>query len=216
METIQAVLFYLDGTLVDTLGDLADATNEALRRRGFPAYPEEQYRQMVGNGARRLIERALGERCTPELTGQLLADFVRIYDEGCLRRTAPYPGIPEAVTALKERGLRLAVVTNKPEEQAGKIVRHFFGPHVFTCVVGGRPGRAAKPDPAAALEVLAALGVPPAAALFVGDSDVDMQTAHNAGMRSAGAVWGFRGEEELRRAGAGILLRKPVEIVNCC
>ena len=83
-------------------------------------------------------------------------------------------------------------------------------------MVGGRPGRAAKPDPAAALEVLAALGVPPAAALFVGDSDVDMQTAHNAGMRSAGAVWGFRGEEELRRAGAGILLRKPVEIVNCC
>ena len=216
METIQAVLFDLDGTLVDTLGDLADATNEALRRRGFPEYPEEQYRQMVGNGARRLIERALGERCTPELTGQLLADFVRIYDEGCLRRTAPYPGIPEAVTALKERGLRLAVVTNKPEEQADKIVRHFFGPHVFTCVVGGRPGRVAKPDPAAALEVLAALGVPPAAALFVGDSDVDMQTAHNAGMRSAGAVWGFRGEEELRRAGAGILLRKPVEIVNCC
>ena len=99
METIQAVLFDLDGTLVDTLGDLADATNEALRRRGFPEYPEEQYRQMVGNGARRLIERALGERCTPELTGQLLADFVRIYDEGCLRRTAPYPGIPEAVTA---------------------------------------------------------------------------------------------------------------------
>ena len=216
METIQAVLFDLDGTLVDTLGDLADATNEALRRRGFPEYPEEQYRQMVGNGARRLIERALGERCTPELTGQLLADFVRIYDEGCLRRTAPYPGIPEAVTALKERGLRLAVVTNKPEEQADKIVSHFFGPHVLTCVVGGRPGRAAKPDPAAALEVLAALGVPPAAALFVGDSDVDMQTAHNAGMRSAGAVWGFRGEEELRRAGAGILLRKPVEIVNCC
>lgn len=216
METIQAVLFDLDGTLVDTLGDLADATNEALRRRGFPEYPEEQYRQMVGNGARRLIERALGERCTPELTGQLLADFVRIYDEGCLRRTAPYPGIPEAVTALKERGLRMAVVTNKPEEQAVKIVRHFFGPHVFICVVGGRPGRAAKPDPAAALEVLAALGVPPAAALFVGDSDVDMQTAHNAGMRSAGAVWGFRGEEELRRAGAGILLRKPVEIVNCC
>lgn len=137
METIQAVLFDLDGTLVDTLGDLADATNEALRRRGFPEYPEEQYRQMVGNGARRLIERALGERCTPELTGQLLADFVRIYDEGCLRRTAPYSGIPEAVTALKERGLRMAVVTNKPEEQAVKIVRHFFGPHVFICVVGG-------------------------------------------------------------------------------
>ena len=128
METIQAVLFDLDGTLVDTLGDLADATNEALRRRGFPEYPEEQYRQMVGNGARRLIERARGERCTPELTGQLLADFVRIYDEGCLRRTAPYPGIPEAVTALKERGLRLAVVTNKPEEQADKIVRHFSAP----------------------------------------------------------------------------------------
>ena len=215
-HALQAVVFDLDGTLVDSLRDLAEATNASLQAAGYPPRPLEEYPLMVGNGARRLIERALGERCTPELTGQLLADFVRIYDEGCLRRTAPYPGIPEAVTALKERGLRLAVVTNKPEEQADKIVSHFFGPHVFTCVVGGRPGRAAKPDPAAALEVLAALGVPPAAALFVGDSDVDMQTAHNAGMRSAGAVWGFRGEEELRRAGAGILLRKPVEIVNCC
>lgn len=219
MEPIRAVLFDLDGTLVDTLGDLADATNEALRRRGFPEHPEEQYRHMVGNGARRLIERALGESCTPDLAAQLLADFVRIYDEGCLRRTAPYPGIPEAVTALKKRGLPLAVVTNKPEKQAIKIVCRFFGIDAFSYVVGGRSGRAAKPDPAAALEVLAALGVPPSAALFVGDSDVDMETARAAGMRGAGAIWGFRGEEELRQAGADLLLRKPIEIVkivNCC
>lgn len=161
MEPIRAVLFDLDGTLVDTLGDLADATNEALRRRGFPEHPEEQYRHMVGNGARRLIERALGESCTPDLAAQLLADFVRIYDEGCLRRTAPYPGIPEAVTALKKRGLPLAVVTNKPEKQAIKIVCRFFGIDAFSYVVGGRSGRAAKPDPAAALEVLAALACRP-------------------------------------------------------
>lgn len=148
METIQAVLFDLDGTLVDTLGDLADATNEALRRRGFPEYPEEQYRQMVGNGARRLIERALGERCTPELTGQLLADFVRIYDEGCLRRTAPYPGIPEAVTALKERGLRLAVVTNKPKNRPARSSAIFSAPMFLPAWSAARPGRAAKPDPA--------------------------------------------------------------------
>lgn len=131
-------------------------------------------------------------------------------------RTAPYPGIPEAVTALKERGLRLAVVTNKPEEQAGKIVRHFFGPHVFN-LRGRRPAWTGRQ---AGSRRRSGRCWPPSAcrraALFVGDSDVDMQTAHNAGMRSAGAVWGFRGEEELRRAGAGILLRKPVEIVNCC
>lgn len=232
MENRKGILFDLDGTLVDTLGDLADATNQALRNLGYPPCPEEDYRQMVGSGARVLMERALSGNChraqADAFTGQgtvertadsveietLLAEFLRLYDAGCLRRTRPYAGIPELLCELERRGTRLAVVTNKPQAQAEKITAYFFGSR-FDFVIGGSPARAKKPDPGAVREILAAWDMPPADALFVGDSDVDIFTAKNAGLRSAGAVWGFRGEEELRRAGADFLLQKPENLLNC-
>ncbi len=209
----KAVVFDLDGTLTDTLGDLAAATNEALQRRGFPACPLESYRHMVGNGARKLIERALGGACTPERTEQVLQDFLKIYDADCLRYTRPYDGVEEALAFFRAKGVRMAVVTNKPEKQARKIVRHFFGEELSP-VYGGSPERRAKPDPGTVWQVLKELGVQREEALYVGDSDVDILTAKNAGVTGAGACWGFRGKEELRRAGADILLESPRDLIK--
>lgn len=210
---MKAVVFDLDGTLVDTLRDLAEATNRALEVNGFPACPLEAYTQMVGNGARKLIERGLGTAGTPERTERVLADFLRIYDRDCLTYTRPYAGMEETVDALRDRGLRLLVITNKPEAQARKIVTRFF-PGRFAAVYGGTAGRPAKPDPAATLSALESADAAPEEALFVGDSNVDIYTARAAGMRSAGAVWGFRGEEELRAAGADSLLLRPGDLLG--
>ncbi len=213
MKRFRAVIFDLDGTLIDTLEDLADATNETLRRRGYPAWPVDDYRHMVGDGARKLIERALGEKATPSLTDELLAAFLLQYDANCLNKTRPYPGIPACLETLRAGGIRLAVVTNKPEKQARKIVQALFDKALFTHVLGGRPDRPKKPDPGAVLEVMAAWGAEPSQTLYVGDSDVDVFTAHNAGVAAAGACWGFRGKEELRLAGAEILLDSPLDLI---
>lgn len=210
---MKAVVFDLDGTLVDTLRDLAEATNRALEANGFPACPLEAYTQMVGNGARKLIERGLGGACTPERTERVLADFIRIYDRGCLMYTRPYAGMEETVDALQQKGLCLLVVTNKPEKQACKIVSHFF-PSRFSAVYGGLAGRPAKPDPAVTLSALKTVGIEQGEALFVGDSNVDIYTARAAGVRSAGAAWGFRGEKELRAAGADYLLPRPEALLD--
>lgn len=207
-----AVVFDLDGTLADTLRDLADATNAALAACGYPPCPLAAYPHMVGNGARKLIERALGPACTPEAAQRVYAAFTAVYDRDCLKATQPYPGMVQTVMALAEAGLVLLVVTNKPEKQALRIVDHLF-PDRFAAVYGGREGRAAKPDPTATREALMSAGIPPERALFVGDSDVDVYTAHAAGIGCAGAVWGFRGREELAGAGADYLLEAPPDLL---
>lgn len=220
MRKPETVAFDLDGTLADTLADLAHAAEEALRLAGFGhadgsvRHSLEEYRRFVGNGARRLMERAAGESADPAVIDRLLEDFIRIYDRDCLIRSQPYPGIPKVVAVLRERKIRLLVVTNKPEKQAVKILRHFFPENSFAAICGGRPGRRPKPDPSALLAALDAVGAKTETALYVGDSDVDVLTAHRAGIPCAGAVWGFRGKEELSRAGADALLDKPVDLLR--
>lgn len=212
---IRAVVFDLDGTLADTLRDLADATNRALTEEGFPPHPIAAYRWMVGNGVKKLAERALGDRSDPATVERVLARFRVHYDRDCLAHTVPYPGMVETLSALGDRGILLLVVTNKPQPQAEKIVGHLFGPR-FAGVYGNLPGRAPKPDPHTVLEALEAAGVPPRSALFVGDSDVDVQTAKAAGMRCIGAVWGFRGAQELSRAEADALADMPRDLLRLC
>lgn len=198
-------MFDLDGTLANTLPDLARATNEALKENGYPPCPPEAYPHMVGDGARMLIERALGDAAFPDVTDRVLQSFLRIYDQGCLREVSLYPDIGEAVRQLKTRGYHLLVVTNKPQRQAEKIVCHFFGESLFEGVYGGRDAYPRKPDPAAANMALAAVKAEAPHAWFVGDSDVDVMTARAAGLRCIGAAWGFRGEQELARAGADFI-----------
>lgn len=197
----KAVLFDLDGTLANTLPDLAAATNDALRANGFPVCPFDAFPHMVGDGVRKLIERALGEAATPDRVAQVLADFIPIYDARCLQDTVLYDGVAATVERLKNAGYRLLVVTNKPQQQAEKIVHHFFG-DLFEGVYGGGDRYPRKPDPASVYLALQQVGAIPETAWLIGDSDVDVFTAHAAGIPCIGVAWGFRGEAELRFAGA--------------
>lgn len=211
---IRALLFDLDGTLANTLQDLASATNRALEQNGNPTCPLSAYAQMVGNGARKLIERSLGDAATPEITERVLADFLHIYDAACMVDTRPYEGIPEALTILKAHGLRMAVVTNKPEPQARKIVDCLF-PSVFEAVYGGCAGRKPKPDPSTALVAAKSLEAAPEETLFIGDSDVDIFTSKSANMHSIGCGWGFRGIQELCDVGVDFPVNSPQEMLEC-
>ncbi|MBQ8751752.1 MAG: HAD-IA family hydrolase, partial [Clostridia bacterium] len=180
MKNDLTLLFDLDGTLTDTLRDLGECVNEVLSAHGLPVHPLDAYRLFVGDGMRKLIERALGEACTPARLEELLKEFVPLYDRQCLRYVSLYPGIAETVAELKARGVKLAVVTNKPEPQAQKIVAHLFPADTFTVVHGNVPGRPTKPDRTVVDLTLRELDADPSCTLFVGDSDVDVLTAQNA------------------------------------
>jgi phosphoglycolate phosphatase len=210
----KAALFDLDGTLLDTLDDIADAMNGALAALGFPAWPTAQYRDFVGMGLEQLAERVLpADRRTGRDIAACLAAMRRIYAESWSHRTAPYKGIPEALLALRERGIRCAVLSNKAHAFVLTMVNHYFGEATFDVVLGG--GRfPLKPDPAGALSIAASTGIAPSAFVFVGDSDVDMKTAGAAGMFAIGAAWGFRTREELLANGARVLAETPADIVT--
>ncbi len=235
---IHAIIFDLDGTLLDTLEDLADAANACLLAQGFSAHPVDAYRQFVGDGVETLFRRALPPGTPPgDATERAVAALLaRMRDEYGARwsaKSAPYPGIRELLAALAPAGLPLGVLSNKPHAFTRLMVGSFFdgatadatngpaqilgddgplGP--FAVVAGARPGVPRKPDPAAAIATARALGVDPACTAFVGDSNVDMRTAHGAGMLAVGCLWGFRGEAELRESGASVLLAHPLELLE--
>lgn len=208
------VIFDLDGTLLDTLGDLAAACDAALARHALPQHTDEEYRQFVGNGILRLVERALPEPLrTPERVAAVRADFMEYYLAHIDRRTRPYPGIPELVAELDRRGVRLAVASNKFQAGTEKLVGRFFPDVEFAAVLGQRPGVPLKPDPTVVEELLAVTGAARERVLYVGDSGVDMATAAAARVRSVGVTWGFRTREELRAAGATHLVDRAEEIL---
>jgi len=205
---IRAVLFDLDGTLADTLADLANATNWALQQVGCPSHPVDRYRYMVGDGARELCARAL-----PADKQALVDDVLRLmrqhYDEHCFDLTRLYPGIPELVAALTERHLKLAVLSNKPDEFTKRVIAHYFQPAPFAIVRGQRPNVPLKPDPTAARQIAQELGIPLAHWLYLGDTNTDMQTARAVGMHTVGVLWGFRDRAELLASGAEHILVNP-------
>lgn len=203
-----AVIFDLDGTLADTLQDIADAMNAALVKLGQPTHSTEAYQQLVGEGIENLARRALPsgqEALVPEAVTQFRAH----YAAHLVDQTRPFPGIPALLDALVARGERLAVLSNKRDDMTRQIVAQCFGRWRFEATFGERPGVPRKPDPAAALEIASMLGVDPERCAFVGDTNVDMQTATNAGMYAVGVLWGFRSEAELRSSGAHALIDTP-------
>lgn len=208
----QAVIFDLDGTLLDTLGDLTAACRHVCARRGWPDVGPEQVRRMVGNGMARLVERFTPEQLrSPETLASALEEFMAYYGAHQADRTAPYPGAVEAVAALRAAGVKTAILSNKADALSVSLAARCFG-DAFELVRGKRDGVPAKPDPAPTREVLRLLGVRPEDALYVGDSDVDVLTGHNAGLAVCGATWGFRGREELERAGADFLADSMAEL----
>lgn len=212
---IKTVLFDLDGTLLNTIDDLADAANWVCERHGWPTHSIKEYKHFVGNGIPKLVERfSPPEARTAEQLASTLAEFTARYDAHKEDKTAPYPGIPELVDTLKAAGIQTAVFSNKADALCGKIIEHYFGAGKFSLVRGSREGVPTKPDPAGVYAMMAELGAKADSTLFVGDSNVDIQTGHNAGLPAMGVLWGFRGEEELTAAGADALAATPADILT--
>ena len=209
------VIFDLDGTLLDTIGDLAVACNAMLALRGLPGHSYADYRGFVGNGILRLVERALPEELrTPEYVAAARTDFVAYYIDHIDLHTVPYAGISELLDALMQRGIRLAVASNNFHAGTEKLVRRFFPGVSFDVVLGQRPDVPLKPDPTIVEEILDLTAVPRERVLYVGDSGIDMQTAAAARIRSVGVTWGFRSREELQQAGAGVLVDRSEELLR--
>ncbi|MCB9647845.1 MAG: HAD family hydrolase [Deltaproteobacteria bacterium] len=206
----EAIIFDLDGTLVDTLEDIADSANQALQGLGVPTHSVQAYRLLVGGGIRRLMERALPE----ERRGQAdieegVARMRAVYSQRWAQVSRPYPGIPELLDALTARGMPMGVLSNKPHDFTVEMVRTLLGRWTFAAVQGATADVPLKPNPAGALALAGALRVPAARCALLGDSDVDIQTARRAKMLALGAAWGFRGAAELRAAGADHVLDAP-------
>jgi phosphoglycolate phosphatase len=208
-----AVMFDLDGTLADTLADIAAAGNYAIAQVGSPPHPVNAYRKLAGQGGLYMIEEALKPEHRDQ-AARCLVIFRKYQLEHGLDHTAPYPGVPELLDGLTQRGLKLAVLSNKSDQGTRVAVQRVLGKWHFDAVVGQRDDVALKPDPAGALAITRQLGVPVERWLYVGDTNVDMQTAKAANMFAAGVLWGFRDEAELRENGADIIVSHPTELLK--
>lgn len=210
----KAILFDLDGTLVNSIYDIAAAMNYALESLDQPTFTTEQYYKMVGNGMKNLCRRAL-EEDKQALLEELLARYNARYLSHCCDETRVYDGVPQLLRELKSRGYQLALITNKPAGQAKNVMDTLLPDVPLDVIWGQQPPFAVKPDPAVYFHVCKLLGVKPEETVYCGDSDVDIQFAHNAGAKGLGCLWGFRGEAELKAAGADLLAKTPLEILEC-
>ncbi len=211
---IKAVLFDLDGTLADSLIDLADGVNRAISSKGFPTHDVEAFKYFVGDGIPKMIERALPEGNRDADTVNEIKDiFLPYYAAHYADNTYAYHGMPELVNKLKEQGFIIAVVTNKEQHMANEVVKSLYG-DVFDLIFGKRDGIPAKPDPTAALLAMKELGVTPDECVFIGDSGMDVATAVNSGAVPVGELWGFRKEDELLANGARYIISQPNELLH--
>lgn len=209
------VIFDLDGTLLNTIDDLAAAANHALSACGFPARSVEECRQFVGNGVAKLLERALplGHK-TPENLAAMRTAFFAYYDEHLADKTHPYSGITQLLTTLQKRGVKLAVASNKYQRATERLIKHFFPQITFAAVLGQRENIPVKPHPQIVEDILALAHETHAHTLYVGDSDVDMQTAQNAGVKACAVTWGFRSREVLAAYQPFALIDHPQDLAN--
>jgi len=207
-----AIFFDLDGTLLDSVQDLADATNTALRVFGLPEHPVHAYNYFAGDGFEMLIQRASPKDVGPELRQRVMRQAREAYRQNWAHTSKPYEGIPAMLKELQNRRIPLAVLSNKPHEFTLLTMRYFFPSIRFAYIQGSPPGLRAKPDPILAAKMLQELGLEAREVLFMGDTGVDMITAVNAGMFPVGVLWGFRTEEELRRHGARLVLNNAAEL----
>jgi phosphoglycolate phosphatase len=211
----RAILFDLDGTLLDTLADIAESANHVLAAEGYPTHPIDAYRDFIGDGLVRLFGRVLpGDGRGADTIARCVGHFRETYAENWNVRTRPYDGVADLLDALGARGLTMAILSNKPHAFARRCVDAYLAAWHFQAVLGQRDGVPPKPDPAGALEVAGRLEVPPERFVYLGDTPTDVQTARTAGMHPVGASWGFRTVAELRSAGAARIIDRPLELID--
>ena len=212
---MKAIIFDLDGTLLNTLDDIADSMNYVLKSHDLPQHPAEAYKLFIGDGMTNLVKRAasgaevLGHDIAL-LEGEYRAEYARRQAD----KTAPYPGVPELLAALVERGIKMAVLSNKPHEATVAIIADYFPGVHFDSVLGQSPGRPVKPDPGGVLEILDILGVSRSNVVYLGDSGTDMRVAKNVGLKAVGALWGFRDRAELTANGADAFAETPADVLR--
>lgn len=204
-------IFDLDGTLLDTLADLTASVNHALAAHGLPLRSSGEVRAFLGNGIRRLMLQAVPDGTEEARFESVLATFREHYMAHCTDRTAPYDGVIPMLAALRERGVRMAIVSNKPDPAVQELRRRFFADHI-PVALGESPAVRRKPCPDSLFESMRRLGSRPEETLYVGDSEVDVETARRAGVRCAAVLWGFRDEDFLRRAGATCCVARPLDL----
>lgn len=216
IPTAKAVIFDMDGTLVDTLQDLADATNKVLEAHALPTHPVDPFRYFVGSGVRELMLRAMPQdkqkdaALVTACVEELKAEYMQRWD----KKAVVYDGVQDLIASLLDKGVPLAVCTNKPQQFATLFAERFFPDNPFAAVIGPVEGTPTKPNPFMPMEAARSVGVEPAECAFMGDSSVDMRTAVNAGMLPVGCLWGFRDEQELLETGAKIIISHPMELLE--
>ena len=209
----QAVIFDLDGTIVNTLADLAGAMNSALKKLNLPGHSADDCRKMIGDGFLTFASRALPadkQHLQTKIVELIQADY---YDN-CLQNSNLYDGIPELLDALAQKAIRMAVITNKDQSRADHMIHHFFGDNTFEHIVGTRNNISPKPDIAATVELMKLMKLGPEDFIFVGDSEVDIRTAKAANIHAIGVTWGFRSGPELIQAKADMIIDSPAEILT--
>lgn len=211
----KAVIFDLDGTLLNTIEDIADAINEVLSRRGFATYDVETYKRTIGAGIEDLLLRLLPEGHRDEETiAGCISDAREEYAKLTYSKTRPYDGIIEMLDELKKWGIKIAVLSNKPDESAVRQIAHYFPNHSFARVEGAKPDKPLKPLPGVALEIMREMNVKPEETVMVGDVEMDVLVAINAGMYPVGVSWGFRTADELRECGARAVIDHPIDLLQ--
>ncbi len=212
---MKIAIFDLDGTLLNTIADLACAANHALEALGFPRRAEDECIRFVGNGVTKLLERALPDGAkTPANVERMREEFFKYYDAHLWDATAVYPGVAQLLDTLQARGVMLAVASNKYQSAAERLVKHFFPQIKFFDVLGQREGFPVKPDPDIVYEILLSGGAQKQDVLYIGDSDVDMQTAKNAGVRACAVTWGFRSRDVLESFQPDFITDNPLDIAS--
>lgn len=215
INNIKAILFDLDGTLLNTLNDIADSMNRVLSNLGYPTHPIEAYKYFVGEGIEKLAHRVLPETDKNEhIINRCVTAMREDYGLHCQDQTKVYDGISEMLNELTRRQLKLSILSNKPEHLTRKTVSHYFAEWNFAEVAGALSSFPRKPDPTRAIHIAQKMSLSPDAFLYLGDTNTDMNTANGAGMFAVGALWGFRTESELLESGAKAVIKKPMELLD--
>lgn len=213
LRRINTVIFDMDGTVLDTLDDLADSVNYVLRKFGMPERPREDYRQFFGSGIRHALRCAVPPQVSDDFIDGMIPVFKEYYDLHCLDRTKPYAGIPELMAELRKQGYQMAIVSNKIDSAVKALNQRFFSDFV-SVAVGEKPGIRRKPAPDTVLAALAELGASADEAVCIGDSEVDLETAENAGLPCIAVLWGFRDRDFLADRGANVFAETPEEVLS--